>query len=124
MIAAGLSSALLTLGACGDSSDSSTPTASPAASGSSTPAASAPASPSAKPTKAPASTNLDAVKVTGDYGKEPKVTVKTPWGIDKTRTKVLKSSNGATIKAGQTVEVNYYGVNGRTGKKFDDSFSR
>jgi peptidylprolyl isomerase len=124
VIAAGLSSALLTLGACGDSSDSSTPTASPAASGSSTPAASAPASPSAKPTKAPASTNLDAVKVTGDYGKEPKVTVKTPWGIDKTRTKVLKSSNGATIKAGQTVEVNYYGVNGRTGKKFDDSFSR
>jgi peptidylprolyl isomerase len=28
------------------------------------------------------------------------------------------------VGEGQSVEVNYYGVNGRTGKKFDDSFSR
>ena len=29
-----------------------------------------------------------------------------------------------TVQAGQSVTVNYYGVNGRTGKKFDESFSR
>jgi peptidylprolyl isomerase len=61
--------------------------------------------------------------VTGDYGKAPKVTLKAPWGIDKTRVKVLKPSNGEVLKAGQAVEVNYYGVNARTGKKFDDSYS-
>ncbi|HET9872564.1 MAG TPA: FKBP-type peptidyl-prolyl cis-trans isomerase [Propionibacteriaceae bacterium] len=72
----------------------------------------------------PASTNLDAITVTGDYGKAPKVTVKTPWAVDKTRTKVLKPSNGAVVQAGQTVEVNYHGVNARTGKMFDESFSR
>lgn len=70
------------------------------------------------------STNLDKITVSGAYGKAPKVTVKAPWGINKTQTKVLKASNGAVVKAGQTVEVNYYGVNGRTGKKFDDSYSR
>jgi peptidylprolyl isomerase len=72
----------------------------------------------------PASNNFDKVAVSGEYGKPPKVTVKSPWAIDKTRTKVLTPSDGAVVKEGQTVEVNYYGVNGRTGKKFDDSFSR
>jgi len=64
------------------------------------------------------------VKVTGEYGEAPKVTVKSPWAIDKTRTKVLTPSDGAVVKQGQAVEVDYYGVIGRTGKLFDDSFSR
>jgi peptidylprolyl isomerase len=64
------------------------------------------------------------VTVTGDYGKPPKVTVKAPWAIDKTRTKVLTPSGGAVVKAGQTVEVNYLGVDGRTGETFDSSFAR
>ena len=72
----------------------------------------------------PASNNFDKVAVSGEYGKPPKVTVRSPWAIDKTRTKVLTPSDGAVVKEGQTVEVNYSGVNGRTGKGFDDSFSR
>ena len=36
----------------------------------------------------------------------------------------LTPSKGPVVKEGQTVEVNYHGVNGRTGKTFDDSFSR
>ena len=36
---------------------------------------------------------------------------------------MLDASNGPVISEGQGVEVNYYGVNGRTGKKFDESFS-
>ena len=36
---------------------------------------------------------------------------------------MLDASNGPAVSEGQGVEVNYYGVNGRTGKKFDESFS-
>jgi FKBP-type peptidyl-prolyl cis-trans isomerase len=89
------------------------------------------ASPSASPTPTPkpkrkptkASDNLDKVTVTGDYGEKPDVKVDSPLAIDKTRTKVLDASNGPVISEGQGVEVNYYGVNGRTGRKFDESFS-
>src|SRR5215208_7515387 len=76
-----------------------------------------------KPKPIKASNNFDKVTVTGAYGEAPKVKVDAPWAIDKTRTKVLDASNGPVISAGQGVEVNYYGVNGRTGKKFDESFS-
>lgn len=121
LLALGVASSLLTLTACGGGDDPSAG-ASPSVASSAEPSSSASAS--AAPKKIDASKNLDAVKVTGAYGKEPKVTVKTPWAIDKTRTDVLEPANGAVIKDGQTVEVNYYGVNARTGKKFDDSFSR
>ena len=57
-------------------------------------------------------------------GKAPKVTIKAPWAVDKTRTKVLEANaKGPTVKAGQSIEMNYAGYNARTGKKFDDSFS-
>jgi peptidylprolyl isomerase len=120
LAALGLASSLLLLAACGEDEATTEPT--PAASASATPSASAPASKA--PVKVSAAKNLDAIKVAGNYGKSPKVTVKAPWAIDKTRTEVLEPSDGAVVKAGQTVEVNYFGVNGRTGKKFDDSFSR
>ena len=55
----------------------------------------------------------------------PKVTFKAPWAIDKTQTEVLEPrARAPMVKAGPAVEVNYYGVNGRTGKMFDESFSR
>ncbi len=122
----GLAASLLVLGACGKDTGSSTttPPAAAAASGttSAAPSPSASASASAAPIKA--STNFDKVQVTGGFGKSPTVKVSSPWAIDKTRTKVLEPANGPVIKAGSTVEVNYYGVDARTGKKFDDSFSR
>jgi peptidylprolyl isomerase len=37
---------------------------------------------------------------------------------------VLEPGKGPVVGPGQSVEVNYYGVNGRTGKTFDESFSR
>ena len=124
----GLSASLL-LAACGDEGDTATPSPTPSASApASTPAATPPATPSASPTpKAKpikASDNFDAVKVTGKYGKPPKVQVDSPWAIDKTRTEVLTPSDGDVVKEGQTVEVNYHGVDARTGKTFDESFSR
>jgi peptidylprolyl isomerase len=118
----GLAASVLVLGACSknDASATPTPTASASAPASASPSASASAT--AAPVKA--STSFDKVTVSGAYGKSPTVKVASPWAIDKTRTKVLKASNGPVIKAGSTVEVDYYGVDARTGKKFDDSFSR
>jgi peptidylprolyl isomerase len=119
-------SASLPLAACGNE-ESAAPTPSPSAPASSAaPSPSPSATPSPTPTPKPikASSNLDAVQVTGEYGQPPKVNVKSPWAIDQTRTKVLTPSKGAVVKEGQTVEVNYFGVDGRTGETFDESFSR
>ncbi|GAA3578270.1 hypothetical protein GCM10022197_39600 [Microlunatus spumicola] len=122
----GLSAVLLALGACGSDDDpaaSASPAPSTSASDTASPSPSASATPSAAPVTA--SKNFDAVKVEGAYGTSPKVTVKSPWAIDQTRAEVLQpNAKGAVVQPGSTVEVNYYGVNGRTGKKFDDSFSR
>ncbi|MFT4166906.1 MAG: FKBP-type peptidyl-prolyl cis-trans isomerase [Microlunatus sp.] len=120
LLVAGVAVSLSLLGACGKEGD-------PAATASPSPSASAGSpSASASPSKAAvkASDSLDAIKVTGAYGKSPKVTVKAPFAIDKTRTTVLSKGDGPTIKEGSTVTVDYYGVDARTGKKFDDSFSR
>jgi peptidylprolyl isomerase len=123
LVGLGLSAVLLALGACGtDSSPAASVSPTPSSSAPETASPSASASPSAKPVTP--SNNFAAVKVEGDYGKSPTVTVKSPWAIDQTRAEVLQPSNGAVVQPGSTVEVNYYGVNGRTGKRFDDSFSR
>jgi len=124
-IVLGLAASLLFLSGCGDdepAADAASPTP-VAAPTSASPSASQTPTPTPKPKQAKASNNFDKVTVTGGYGKEPKVKVDAPWAIDKTRTKVLDASNGPVISEGQSVEVNYYGVNGRTGKKFDESFS-
>lgn len=113
-----VATSLTLLAACGNDGD-------PAASASPSAPASATASPSASPKPSvKVSTNLDAVKVTGPFGKEPKVTFQAPYAIDKTQTKVLTKGDGPKIAEGSPVTLDYAGVNGRTGKTFDDSFSR
>lgn len=124
-VAAALSAALL-LAACGTDGDPAA-SASPSADATSatpSPSASTSATPTPTPKPVKPSDNLDAISVSGDFGKAPKVKVDAPWAIDKTRTKVLIPSKGRVVGAGEPVEVNYYAVIGRTGKKFDDSFSR
>jgi peptidylprolyl isomerase len=126
--AAGLVTGLLALSACGSNDSSTSSSASPSTSGTAAPSASpsgsATPSASAKATVKP-STNLDALTVTGAYGKKPTVKIAaTPWAIDKTQTKVLSEGKGGAVKDGMTVEVNYFGVDARTGKTFDESFSR
>lgn len=68
------------------------------------------------------SANTNAVKVSGDFGDTPKLTFPTPFAIDKTQTRVLKPGTGAVVRSG-SVEINYFAVNARTGKKFDESYS-
>jgi peptidylprolyl isomerase len=121
----GLTASLLFLVGCGDD-EPATDAASPtpvAAPTSASPSASPTPTPTPKPKQIKASNNFDKITVTGGYGEEPKVKVASPWAIDKTRTKVLEPGKGPVVGEGQSVEVNYYGVNGRTGKKFDESFS-
>jgi len=72
----------------------------------------------------PASTSLDGVDATGGFGEAPEVTIPSPWAIDSTRTKILVQGTGATIDTAGYVDVNYYGVDARTGELFDDSYSR
>jgi peptidylprolyl isomerase len=116
---AGLTCSVLALSACGGDDPSTSASASPSAA----PAATATPTPTASPSAGvKPSTNLDAIKVTGAYGKEPKVTFKAPWAIDKTQTRVEDPSDGPKVAEGSMVTVNYYGVNGRTGKVFDQSF--
>lgn len=100
---------------------SSSASASPSASASASPSASP--SPSATPTVKPSS-NLDALKVTGAFGKAPKVTFKHPWAITKTQSSVLHKGKGAAVSADATVAVNYSGWDGRTGKEFDSTFDK
>ncbi len=114
--------ALVLISACGakEVDPAASPSAPPAASDSpaSSPAAS-PAKPAVK-----ASQDLSAIKVSGKKGAEPKVVLKTPWAIDKTRVKVLEPGKGPMVDKSGTVEVDYVGVDARTGKKFDSSFER
>jgi len=118
----GLASLLLLFGCSKD--EPAADAASPAPSVTPTSAApSASPTPTPKPKQVKASDNLDKVTVSGGFGEPPKVKVESPWAIDKTRTKVLEPGKGPVVGEGQSVEVNYYGVNGRTGKKFDESFS-
>jgi peptidylprolyl isomerase len=124
LVAGAVTVSLALLGGCGDgkaSSNSKSPSATPSPSV----AASASPSPSASPSATvKPSNNLDALKVTGDYGKPPKLSFKHPWAIDNTQSKVLKKGDGAKVSADSTVAVNYSAWNGRTGKEFDSSYDK
>lgn len=61
--------------------------------------------------------------VTGKPLALPKVTFKAPFAIDKTRVKVLTQGKGPGALAAGYVTVHYYGANGRTGEKFEESYS-
>ncbi|MFV0406282.1 MAG: FKBP-type peptidyl-prolyl cis-trans isomerase [Propioniciclava sp.] len=84
------------------------------------------AAPSVSPTDVPVSTSIDDVTVAGDLGVAPTVSVDAPFAIDKVRTRVLSAGegDGPEINAEATVEINYVGVNGRTGEVFDSSWTR
>jgi peptidylprolyl isomerase len=65
---------------------------------------------------------LDAIEVEGGWGEEPTVTVPSPWGIDKTRTRVLHEGNGPVVGQAGYIQVYYQGINGTDGNIFDGNF--
>lgn len=110
--------AVLTLAACGSGGvgEEPAPTPEPNESSSATP------TPGAEKPDENTSDNLDGIKVS--KGKEPKIDFEAPFAIDETRTKVLKEGKGSKLSESSTAVVHYKGVNGRTGKPFDESYSR
>lgn len=106
---AGLIPLTLSLAAC--ASPEVTPSPTETAGGS--PTASAPAT----------AKNLAGVTVTGAYGTKPTVTAPTPLYVGETMVEVLQEGSGREVPDGGIVKVNYYGVNGRDGQVFDESYS-
>lgn len=96
---------------------------------SATPSASEPATPSATPSPTPSVSvnvvnNLDGITVTGAAGVAPTLAVPAPMAISETMSKVLIPGSGNVVSGTSFVDVNYVGVNGRTGDKFDSSWDR
>ena len=106
------------------------PTADPGASQSATAAAS-PSAPATGESSAdslptsPVTPSADLSGITVSDADVPEVSVPAPWGIASTQTTVLReSSSPQTVGENASVTVNYVGVNGRTGEKFDSSYDR
>ncbi|PWM98194.1 MAG: peptidylprolyl isomerase, partial [Propionibacterium sp.] len=90
--------------------------------------ASAPASQSATSTASASSsgkllTSLDSGQVSGGYGQEATVTADWPVQVNETMSKVLVQGNGQAVGSTSYVEVNYVGVDARTGQTFDNSYT-
>ncbi|WP_233557942.1 FKBP-type peptidyl-prolyl cis-trans isomerase [Tessaracoccus antarcticus] len=115
----------LGLSSCGTATTTPEPGASESMVAPASPSAEVSASPSASASPLPSitpSTDLSAITVS-DTDK-PEVTVKAPWGIDKTQAKVLRPGGEQKLTENSTVTLNYVGINGRTGKTFDSSYDR
>lgn len=120
--------ALLALSGCGEDEPEAAPTGDPSVvapetaepTPSETPSASP--TPTAEPPKP--SDDLGEISVKGGFGDDPTVEVKSPWAVDETRTKVLSEGDGPELTADGSAEIDYQGVNGRTGEVFDSSFER
>ena len=60
----------------------------------------------------------------GKIGDKPDVQVDTPFSVKQTTVKTVIKGDGAKVAKNASVQVDYYGVNGRSGDVFDESFSR
>lgn len=119
---------LLALSACGGSSKTAATPASSAATAASSSTASAPASSSTPSPSASVKknkvTSLDAVSVTGPFGKMPTIKAPYPFEIDKTQSKVLVQGKGAPVAKTSMITFNYQGIDATTGKSFDSSWNK
>ncbi|MFV0450952.1 MAG: FKBP-type peptidyl-prolyl cis-trans isomerase [Propioniciclava sp.] len=113
-----VASLALILTACSGDGD---PTPTPSVTASTTPTPTA----SATPEPVPLSDSIDAITVDGPAGELPEVTIPTPFAIDATRTRVVTAGDTAGPKtpANGILEVDYVGINARTGETFDSSWA-
>ncbi|MFT3875146.1 MAG: FKBP-type peptidyl-prolyl cis-trans isomerase [Propioniciclava sp.] len=111
-----------TLAACGGPAPTPTPT--PDASTAPTASAGPDASPTPTPEPVPVSNSIDGITVQGALGSVPQVSIPTPFAIDETRTRTISEGKGEGALAEGIVEVNYVGINARTGQTFDSSWEK
>jgi len=65
---------------------------------------------------------ISDVTVTGPPDKEPSVEAMDDLFVARTQSKVLRTGKGVTLRAGDSVEVDYVGFDARTGETFDSSY--
>lgn len=69
--------------------------------------------------------NLDAVGVSGEWASQPEVSAPYPFKVDQTMTKVIIAGTGPAVPdATVSVQIQYHGINARTGEVFDSSWQR
>lgn len=66
--------------------------------------------------------DLAAVRVAGDPGRKPVVTMPAPFSVPQTQRRVVVQGDGASVRKGQRVTVDYLGINGTDGQEFTSSF--
>jgi peptidylprolyl isomerase len=74
-----------------------------------------------KPTGDP---GIADVKVAGKAGQKPTVTVKAPFSVKATSTRVITAGKGPKVATGQSVNVHYVLVNGRDGKEIQTTYGQ
>lgn len=67
--------------------------------------------------------DLSGVTVTGKFGDDPEVEFEPAMSVEETEVKTLSKGDGKQVKETDQVKVNYRGINGRTGKEFDSSWT-
>lgn len=72
----------------------------------------------------PTVTDLEQVTVEGPPGTKPEVTIDGSFETDTSERRVLSEGEGAVVEAGQSLRVDYLGVNGRDGSEFDTSYGK
>ena len=116
---------LLLAGCASEGSPNAGGSGTAAPSGSATGSASGTATPAAPVKGVPAAQALATVKVSGDAGKKPSVTLGTkPTQLSTSGVRVLKPGAGAVIAKGQNVTVDYVLLNGKDGKEADTTFGK
>jgi len=69
-------------------------------------------------------TSITGVAVGGEFGSAPEVDIDTPVSVEETTVETLTEGDGEQITKGDTVIVNYAGLNARSGAEFDSSYVR
>lgn len=111
----------LTLGACGGGSGSESSPSPSAAETAAVPSESPSATATAEPTLL---TDLGGLEVSTDMTAEPQVTAPYPFKVDQTMDKVVVQGTGHAVPNDTaSVQVQYVGINARTGGVFDSSWA-
>ncbi|PIE21400.1 MAG: peptidylprolyl isomerase [Arachnia propionica] len=127
LLSAALFAGAMSLSACSAEETPAEPSAAPSSAAAVAEDAASPTPAEASPTPSPVpavapSSDLEALQVS--EGEIPEVSIPTPWGIDQTRTKVLRPGGEQLLTKTSVVTLNYTGINARTGKVFDSSYER
>lgn len=116
----------LALSACGGGGSDPSPSPSAPESSASATESTPSETPSATPTVDPTMlTDLAGIEVSTDLAAAPVVTAPYPFAVESTMDKVIVQGEGLAVPSAESiVQVQYTGINARTGEEFDSSWMR